>query len=290
MTQQTYVELNNGVKIPQFGLGVFLVDGDDNTENAVIEALKLGYRHIDTAHAYFNERGVGKAIKKSGIPREEIFVTSKLWPFEFGEGITYKAVEEMLKRLQLEYIDMVLLHHPMKDYVGAWKDLEKLNRDGKVKAIGISNFDKDFERLDKLLKNATIYPAVCQSECHPYQTQQKLRDALAPYKTLIEAYYPIGHGDKTLIDESIFTKLAQKYNKTNVQIILRWHIQYGNIVIPKSSNPIHIKENYDIFDFELTPEEMEEIKKLDAAKYYFNVSFEEYEKIIDDYNKNVANY
>jgi diketogulonate reductase-like aldo/keto reductase len=290
MSQQTYVTLNNGVKIPQFGLGVFLVDGDGNTEKAVAEALKLGYRHIDTAHAYFNEIGVGEAIKKSGIPREEIFITSKLWPTEYGEGLTYQAVEKMLKRLQLDYIDMVLLHHPMRDYVGAWKDLEKLNADKKVKAIGISNFDKDFDRLDKLLKNAKIMPAVCQSECHPYQTQQKLRDALAPHKTLIEAYYPIGHGDKNLINEPLFTKLAQKYNKSNVQIILRWHIQYGNIVIPKSGNPVHLKENLDIFDFSLTPEEMEEIKKLDTAKYYFLVPFEKYEEIIDTYNENVAKY
>jgi len=290
MSQQTYVTLNNGVKIPQFGLGVFLVDGDDNTEKAVVDALKLGYRHIDTAHAYFNEIGVGHAIKKSGIPREEIFVTSKLWPTEYGEGVTYKAVEKMLKRIQLDYIDMVLLHHPMRDYIGAWKDLEKLNTEGKVKAIGISNFDKAYEKLDELLKVAKIMPAVCQSECHPYQTQQKLRSVLTPHNTLIEAYYPIGHGDKGLINQDIFTKLAQKYHKSNVQIILRWHIQYGNIVIPKSGNPVHLKENIEIFDFELTPEEMGEIKKLDTAKYYFNVPFEQYESIIDSYNENVAKY
>ncbi|KAG4100031.1 2,5-didehydrogluconate reductase [Neocallimastix lanati (nom. inval.)] len=235
MSQQSYITLNNSVKIPQFGLGVYLVDGDDTTEKTVVEALKLGYCHIDTAHAYFNERG-------SGIPRDEIFVTSKLWPTEFGEGVTYPAVIKMLKRLQLEYIDMVLLHHPMKDC--------------KVKAIGISNFEKAPETLENVLKIAKIKPAVCQSECHPYHTQQKLREILAPHKSLVEAYYPIGHGDKNLLNEAIFTKLAKKYNKTNVQIILRWHIQYGNIVIPKTTNPVHLKENIKIFDFELTPEEM----------------------------------
>jgi len=290
MSKHTYVTLNNGVKIPQFGLGVYLVNGDDDTEKAVIEALELGYRHIDTAHAYFNEVGVGKAIKNCGIPREEIFITSKLWPTEYGEGITYKAVEKMLKRLQLDYIDMVLLHHPMRDCIGAWKDLEKLNIEGKVKAIGISNFDRAFEKLDELLKVAKIKPAVCQSECHPYQTQQKLREVLKPYNTLIEAYYPIGHGEKDLINNETFTKLAQKYHKSNVQIILRWHIQYGNIVIPKSGNPVHLKENIEIFDFELTQEEMEEIKKLDAAKYFFYLPFNEYEKVIDSYNERVANY
>ena len=290
MSQQTYLTLNNGVKIPQFGIGVFLIDGDDKTEKAVLEALKMGYRHIDTAHAYFNEIGVGTAIKKSGIPRKDIFVTSKLWPTEYGEGLTYNAVTKMLKRFELDYIDMVLLHHPMKDYVGAWKDLEKLNKEGKVKCIGISNFDKDYKRLEELLKNATIKPAVCQSECHPYNTLQKLRKELDPYKTIIEAYYPIGHGDKGLINEEIFTKIGKKYKKSNVQIILRWHIQYGNIVIPKSSNPTHLKENFDIFDFELTKEEMEEIKKLDKGKYYFDVPFEQYEQIIDSYNEKVAKY
>lgn len=290
MSHQTYLTLNNGVKIPQFGIGVFLIDGEDNTEKAVLEALKLGYRHIDTAHAYFNERGVGAAVRKSGIPRNEIFVTSKLWPTEYGEGLTYNAVIKMLKRLGLDYIDMVLLHHPMKDYVGAWKDLEKLNKEGKVKCIGISNFDRSYDKLHELLKNATIKPAVCQSECNPFNTLQKLRKELDPYKTVIEAYYPIGHGDKGLINHEVFTKLGKKYGKTNVQIILRWHIQYGNIAIPKSSNPTHLKENFEIFDFELTKDEMEEIKKLDIGKYYFNVPFEEYEKIINTYNENVAKY
>jgi len=290
MDKQTYLTLNNGVKIPQFGLGAFLIDGDDNTEKAVVEALKIGFRHIDTAHAYFNERGVGRGIKKSGVPRKDIFVTSKLWPTEYGEGLTYKAVLKMLKRLDLDYIDMVLLHHPMKDYVGAWKDLEKINKEGKVKCIGISNFDKDYKRLDELLKNATIKPAVCQSECHPYQTLKKLKSVLAPYKTIIEAWYPIGHGDKKLINEEVFTKIGKKYKKTNVQIILRWHIQMGHIIFPKSSNPVHLKENFEIFDFNLTKEEMDEIQKLDADKYYFNVSFEEYEKVINSYNENVAKY
>ena len=290
MSKQTYLTLNNGVKIPQFGIGVFLIDGEDNTEKAVLEALKMGYRHIDTAHAYFNEKGVGAAVRKSGIPRNEIFVTSKLWPTEYGEGLTYKQVEKMLKRLGLDYIDMVLLHHPMKDFVGAWKDLEKLNKEGKVKAIGISNFDRHMDNFHKLLQNATIKPAVCQSECHPYQALAKFRKELEPHKTLIEAYYPIGHGDKGLMNHELFTKLAKKYKKTNVQIILRWHIQFGNIVIPKSSNPAHLKENFEIFDFELTKDEMAEIKKLDQGKYYFNVPFADYEKIINSYNDNVAKY
>jgi len=273
MSQQPYVTLNNGVKIPQFGLGVFLIDGNEKTENIVLEALKLGYRHIDTAHLYLNERGVGNAIQKSGVPREEIFVTSKLWSTEFGEGVTYPAVENMLKRLRLDYVDMVLLHQPMGDYLGAWKDLEKLHDEGKVKAIGISNFEKTPDMLEEILKVARIKPAVCQSECHPFHSQQKLKDTLAPHNAYVESYYPIGHGNKGLINHEIFKKLAEKYNKSTVQIILRWHIQRGYIVIPKTENPAHLKENLEIFDFELTPEEMEEIKTLDTEKYFNFITY-----------------
>ena len=290
MSTQTYLTLNNGVKIPQFGVGVYLIDGEDKTEISILEALKIGYRLIDTAHAYLNEKGVGAAIKKSGIPREEIFVTSKLWPTEYGEGLTYNQVIKMLKRLGLDYIDMVLLHHPLGDCLGAWKDLEKLNKEGKVKAIGVSNFEKNHVKLEEILMNSTIKPAVCQSECHPYNTLDNLRKELEPYNILIEAYYPIGHGDKTLINNEIFTKLAKKYNKSKIQIILIWHIQYGNIVIPKSSNPTHLKENFEIFDFELTKDEMDEIKKLDKGKYFYNVSFQEYEKIIESFKEKIAKY
>ena len=290
MSNQTFITLNNGIKIPQFGLGVFCIEGEENTEKAVINALKIGYRHIDTAHGYFNERGVGAGVNKSGIPRKDIFVTSKLWPNEYGENKTYQAVEKMLKRFNLDYLDLILLHHPLGDFIGAWKDLEKLNKEGKVKSIGISNFDRDWEGLDKLLKTAKIKPAVCQVECHPYYTQQKLRSVLKPYNIAIECSFPIKHGDKQLINEPVFTKLAKKYNKTNVQIILRWHIQCGNIIFPKSSNPVHIKENFEIFDFELTPEEMEEIKKIENGNKIFKADRAGYQKMIDSFNQRILNY
>ena len=271
MKNQTYLTMNSKYKIPQFGLGVYQIPGDAETEKACLEAFKLGYRHIDTAHAYQNERGVGAAVKKCGIPREEIFITSKLWVTDYGEKITPVAIDKMLDRLGLKYIDLLLLHQQVGDYIGAYKAMEKAVEQGKVKSIGISNFD---ENLEDLLNHATIKPAVIQVECHPYWNQEDLRKKLEKYGTLIESWYPIGHGDKGLIGEEIFTKLAKKYNKTNVQIILRWHIQKKNIIFPKSTNPKHIKENADIFDFQLTDEEVKEIDKMGKKKRFFTMSLE----------------
>ena len=271
MKNQTYLTMNSKYKIPQFGLGVYQIPGDAETEKACLEAFKLGYRHIDTAHAYQNERGVGAAVKKCGIPREEIFITSKLWVTDYGEKITPVAIDKMLDRLGLKYIDLLLLHQQEGDYIGAYKAMEKAVEQGKVKSIGISNFD---ENLEDLLNHATIKPAVIQVECHPYWNQEDLRKKLEKYGTLIESWYPIGHGDKGLIGEEIFTKLAKKYNKTNVQIILRWHIQKKIIVFPKSTNPKHIKENADIFDFQLTDEEVKEIDKMGKKKRFFTMSLE----------------
>ena len=276
---QPIITLNDGNKIPQLGYGVFLISKDEDAEKCVLEALKVGYRHIDTAHAYFNERGVGKAIKKSGIPRKDIFLTSKLWITEYGEEVTYKAIDKMLKRLDTDYIDLLLLHHPFNDYVGAYKAMEKAQKEGKVKSIGISNFYG--EELDDILTKCTVKPAVNQVETHPYFDQRDLVKKLEPYGTKIEAWYPLGHGDKNLINEPIFVKLAEKYKKTNSQVILRWHIQKGFIVFPKSLT--HIKENFEIFDFELTKDEMEEIAKVHKNKKYFNPSRDEYLKILNSF-------
>ncbi|MCD7893489.1 MAG: aldo/keto reductase [Erysipelotrichaceae bacterium] len=272
---QTYVTLNNGLKIPQFGLGVYMIRGDEATKDACLKALELGYRHIDTAHAYQNERGVGAAIKESGINREEVWITSKLWPSEYGEGITMEAIDKMLKRLDTDYIDMLLLHQQFGDYVGAWKDMEKAVEIGKVKTIGISNFES--ERLEEILEVSTIKPAVLQVECHPYYQQDALKERIQKYGTIIESWYPIGHGDKNLINEPIFTTLAQKYNKTNVQIILRWHIQSGNIIFPKTTNSNHMKDNINIFDFTLTDDEMKQIKSLDKNQRYFTLNLQQQE-------------
>ena len=272
---QTYVTLNDGNKIPQFGLGVYMIPGDAKTKETCLEALKLGYRHIDTAHAYQNERGVGSAIKESGISREEIWITTKLWPSEYGEGKTAKAIDKMLDRLDTDYIDLLLLHQQFGDYLGAWKDMEKAVKAGKVRSIGISNFES--ERLEEICEAATIKPAVHQVECHPYYQQNALKERIEKYGTVIESWYPIGHGDKKLLNESVFTELAEKYGKNNVQIILRWQIQEGNIVFPKSTNIAHLRDNIDIFDFELTEDEMNKIRALDKGERFFNMSLSEQE-------------
>jgi diketogulonate reductase-like aldo/keto reductase len=274
--EQTYVTLNNGAQIPQFGLGVFQIAGDTAAKQACLDALKSGYRHIDTAHAYQNERGVGAAVKESGIPREEIWITSKLWPSEYGEGKTMAGIDKMLTRLGTDYIDLLLLHQQFGDYLGAWRDMEKAVAQGKVRAIGLSNFES--ERLEEVLAAAKMKPAVLQVECHPYYQQKALKARVAPYGTAIECWYPIGHGDKGLINEPLFTELGKKYGKSSVQIILRWHIQEGNIIFPKSTNPAHLKANFDIFDFALTEEEMNRIRALDKGVRYFNMSLAEQEK------------
>ena len=279
--EQTYITLNDGNKIPQFGLGVFQIPGNEKTNEACLEAFKLGYRHVDTAHAYQNERGVGQAVKESGLPREEIWITTKLWPSEYGEGKTAKAIDKMLERLQTDHIDLLLLHQQFGDYLGAWKDMEKAVAESKVKSIGLSNFES--ERLEEVLAAATINPSVLQVECHPYYQQNDLKKRIAPYNTVIESWYPLGHGDAALIEEPVFTKLSEKYGKLNAQIILRWHIQEGIIVFPKSSNPVHIKENIDIFDFELTEEEMNEIRQLDKGFRYYTRTLAEQEEALSQF-------
>ena len=275
MAQQTYVTLNNGVVIPQFGLGVYQINGDDATRKACLEAFGIGYRHIDTAHAYQNERGVGQAVKESGVKRGDIWITTKLWPHEYGEGKTSIAIDKMLKRLDTSYIDLLLLHQQFGDYLGAWRDMEKAVKDGRVRSIGLSNFESG--RLEEVLNAAKIAPAVLQVECHPYYQQNELKKRIAAAGTKIESWYPIGHGDASLINESVFTRLAAKYGKTNVQIILRWHIQEGTIVFPRSTQPAHIRENFDIFDFALTSSEMDEIRALDKGKRFFTMTLEEQE-------------
>lgn len=281
MAEQTYVTLNNGTKIPQFGLGVYMIQGDAATKQAVSEALKMGYRHIDTAHAYQNERGVGAAVKESDVPREKIWITFKLWPSDYGTKETPAAIDKMLNRLDTDYIDLLLLHQQIGNYMEAYKAMEDAVKAGKVRAIGLSNFDG--ERLDNVLQNADIAPAVMQVELHPYYQQNALKDKLKPYGTKLESWYPLGHGDAGLINEPIFTKLAKKYGKSNVQIILRWHIQKRHIVFPKTTNPQHMRDNINIFDFALTDDEMKQIDALDKGVRYFNVPFEQQKQMFSNF-------
>lgn len=265
MDEKTYT-LNNGTKIPRIGFGVFQMTPDE-CESAVLEALKDGYRLIDTANAYMNEKAVGRAMKKSGLPREEIYLTTKIMPIDFGYEKTKAAIDATLKRLDTPYIDLLLLHIRFGDYLGAWKAMEEAVRDGKVKSIGFSNFEKP--QIEDIVSHATILPAVDQIECHPYFQEHAIRELLGKYKIQVECYYPVGHGDKKLMAEPVLTNLADKYHKSVVQIILRWHEQEGFIPLPKSTNPEHIKSNLDIFDFELTEDEMNEIRALDTNRSYF---------------------
>lgn len=270
--EQTYLTLNSGYKIPQFGIGVYQVAPQATKQN-LLDSFALGYRHVDTAHAYQNEREVGQAVRASGLNREEFFITSKFWPSDYADP---KAIDKMLARLDMDYIDLVLLHQEIGDYKAGWKNLEAAVQDGKVRSIGLSNFESG--RLEEILEMATVQPAALQVECHPYFQQRELKERIASIGTIIESWYPLGHGDVTLINEPVFTRLAQKYGKTNAQIILRWHIKLGHSVFPKTTNPVHLKENIAIFDFALTEEEMAAINALDKDCRYFNMTLEERER------------
>ena len=258
-----YVTLNNGVKMPMAGIGTFLLSPDE-AEASVLSALENGYRLIDTANAYVNEKAVGRAMKKSGVPREEIFLETKLWPAFYEQE---DAVEKTLERLDTDYIDLLLLHQPAGNYIAGYRQMEKAYKGGKVKAIGLSNFSEKMIR--EILEICEVKPAILQTEVHPYSQEKQLKKFLQQEGMVIQAWYPLGHGDKALIQESVFTELAEKYHKSNAQIILRWHIQSGNIVIPGSKNPDHIKDNFDLFDFTLTDEEMDRIAAMDQQKRYY---------------------
>ena len=274
-----YATLNNGIKMPMAGIGTFLLTPDE-AEASVLSALSCGYRLIDTANAYVNEKAVGRAMKKSGIPREEIFLETKLWP-AFYEQVD--AVEKTLERLDTDYIDLLLIHQPAGNYIAGYKLMEKAYKEGKVKAIGLSNFNE--KQIQEILDICEVKPAVLQTEVHPYSQEKELKKFLAKEGMVIQAWYPLGHGDKTLQEEPLFTELGRKYGKSNAQIILRWHIQDGNIVIPGSKNPAHIKDNFNLFDFTLTDDEMEKIAALDQQKRYYTSTPEmlkQYAEIVPD--------
>lgn len=275
------VTLNNGVEMPRFGLGTFLQPSDEVCEQSCLTALRAGYRHIDTAHAYNDERGVGRAVKESGIPREEIWITSKLWPTEYGEGKTLKAIDDMLDRMQLDYIDLLYVHQPVGDFVGAWKDMEKAVRMGKVRALGISNFDASDEVWDKIMSAATIKPAVLQIECHPYAQRVEIRKKAAREGIQVECWFPLGGAMSggALFKDPVIRKIAEAHGKSPAQVILRWHIQEGFSVIPGASDPDYIKENIQIFDFTLTDEEMAAMRSLNKEKRFFNMPLTEKEKV-----------
>ena len=258
-----YITLNDGNKMPAIGLGTFMMQPVD-AEEAVYQAIKAGYRLIDTANGYMNESAVGRGIKKSGIAREDIFIETKLWPTVYTSPT---AVDETLARLGVDYIDLLLLHQPAGDYIAGYKTMEKAVKEGKVKSIGLSNFEG--EPLEEILKICEIKPAVIQVEAHPYYPQNELKARIKADDIHIQAWYPLGHGDKSLIEESVFAELGAKYGKSAAQIILRWHVQTGNIVIPGSKNPVHIADNANIFDFELTEDEIGKIATVNKNTRYY---------------------
>lgn len=257
-------KLNDGNEIPSFGFGVFQIPADGSTYKAVSNALKLGYRHIDTAAAYFNEQEVGKAIKDSGIPRDQIWVTSKMWLQDYAYEDAKKAIDTSLNNLGLDYIDLYLLHQPYGKVDEAWRALEEAQKAGKIRSIGVSNMSPKLWK--KWVPNFNITPAVNQVEFNPYFQQQELRDILADSHVALEAWAPLGEGNKDLFAEPVLNDLAKKYNKNVGQIILRYEHQLGVIVFPKSVHEARIKSNAEIFDFELTSDEMDALRKLDKGK------------------------
>ncbi len=261
------VILNNGVEMPILGFGVFQMNAPQECEKSVVDALETGYRLIDTAASYENEEAVGNAIKKSGVPREEIFVTTKLWIADAGDEKTEKAFERSLNRLQLDYLDLYLIHQPYGDVYGAWRTMEKLYAQGKVRAIGISNFQPD--RVMDFIVHHEVVPAVNQIETHPFHQQIETQKFLQENNIQIESWGPFAEGKNNIFQNELLLSIAGKYGKSVAQIILRWLTQREIVVIPKSVRKERIKENFNIFDFELSLEDMNAIAALDTKQSLF---------------------
>ncbi|OOC55123.1 MULTISPECIES: aldo/keto reductase [Nocardiopsis] len=259
-----HVTLNNGLTMPQLGFGVWQVS-DDEARSAVATALETGYRSIDTARIYDNEKGTGRALAESGVAREELFVTTKLWNDDQGYDRALKAFDASLERLGLDYVDLYLIHWPAPGqdaYVDTWKALERIHAEGRAKSIGVSNFTE--KTLDRLVSEADVLPVLNQIELHPYFSQGAMRAANDRHGVLTEAWSPLGQG-KGLLEDPELTALGEKHGKSAAQVVLRWHLQLGNVVIPKSVTPSRIRENFDVFDFELSAEDMDRVGSLDRG-------------------------
>lgn len=261
------VQLNNGVEMPLLGFGVFQVTDAGACEQAVVDAIQTGYRLIDTAASYLNEAEVGRGIRQSGVAREELFITTKLWVQDTGYEQTKKAFERSLKRLQLDYLDLYLIHQPYGDIFGSWRAMEELNREGKVRAIGVSNFHPD--RVMDLIIHNNVIPAVNQIETHPFNQQIETQQFLKDNKIQIESWGPFAEGKNDIFHNELLVSIATRYRKTVAQLILRWLTQRGVVVIPKSVRKERMTENFTIFDFEITSEDMNSIARLDTKKSVF---------------------
>ena len=261
-----YVTLSNGVQMPMLGYGVYQVSQSE-CERCVLDALAVGYRSIDTAQSYFNEEEVGNAINKSGVPRQDIFLTTKVWVEHYGYETSRASVLESMRKLQTDYLDLVLLHQPFADYYGAWRALEELYDEGKIRAIGVSNFYPD--RLVDLASFARISPMVNQVEIHPYHQQAEAKKWMDKYQVQAEAWAPFGEGRGGLFTDPVLTEIGIKYGKSAAQVMLRWHLQRGVVVIPKSTHIERMRDNLDVFDFVLNPEDMKVIETLDKKQSVF---------------------
>lgn len=258
------IKLNDGVEIPVYGFGTYQIPADGSTYKAVKEAIDMGIRHIDTAVAYFNEQEVGKAIRESGVPREEIFLTSKLWLQDYGYEAAKKGIETSLRKLGLDYIDLYLIHQPYGDVLGAWKAMEEAKQAGKIRSIGVSNMTPTI--WNKFVPHFKTIPSVNQIEFNPYCQQKEIRKIMKEAGVQLEAWGPLGRGNKDMFDEPIIKEIAEAHGKNAGQIILRFELQEGAVIFPKSVKPERIKSNMEIFDFTLTEEEMEKIRTLDTGK------------------------
>lgn len=266
-TGQPVVTLNNGVDIPALGFGVWQMENLEECEKAVIKAIHTGYRMIDTAAIYQNETAVGNAVKNSGVDRDELFITSKVWVQDHGYEKAKSAFQRTLDRLQMDYLDMYLIHWPYGDFLGTWKALEELYNEGKIKAIGVCNFT--VEKLEELKENSTILPVINQIELHPVFQQKELQVYDRENNIITQPWSPLGNGNADLLNNAELKVIAEKYHKTTAQVILRWHLQEGFVVIPKSVTPSRIEENFNVFDFELTEDEMNTVRSLDTGKRLF---------------------
>ena len=272
MAQVPTVTLSNGAVMPQFGIGTFN-QTNEQAYAGVLYALKLGYRHIDTAHAYGDEEGVGRAIKDSGIPREEIWVTSKLWPTDYADGNVLQHIDEMLERLQLDYLDLLYIHQPFGDLDACWAEMEKAVEMGKVRTLGISNFDRDPALIDRFATEKKIKPAILQLESHPYRQALDIKAQCEKYGILLEDWFPLGGemSQGTLFRDPVIAGIAQSHGKTPAQVLLRWHLQDGRSTVPGSKTPAHIEENFNIFDFVLTDAEMAAIRNINKEEPFFRM-------------------
>ncbi|WP_346928882.1 aldo/keto reductase [Clostridium sp.] len=262
-----YITLNNGVKMPILGYGVYQIENLKECERCVLDAIEIGYRSIDTAQTYGNEEAVGRAIKKCNVPREELFITTKVWISNAGYEKAKASIEKSLKKLQLEYLDLVLIHQPFNDYYGTYKAMEEMYKRGKIRAIGVSNFYPD--RLIDLIKFNEVVPAINQVETHPFNQQVKAKEIMDKYGVQIESWAPFAEGQNNIFTNKTLKKVGNRYNKSTAQVALRYLIQRGVIVIPKTVHKERMIQNFDIFDFKLKEDDMNKIAKLDKGKSAF---------------------